>query len=186
MKFMDICKRCLDAAPAGARWAASAQRGVLLEGANHKGESSRWAVYISAQKTLDMINVSSSKIFKKHFSVKWKMNWKTAVPLFYFTQQTAQSIFTIYFCSWIQSKNKVFKVIFFLLTWVVITSSVCHGFYTTVESFLCTEFGCAVRSALLAEFQAHLSFLLLFFKYGIPFFEASMPEASEHGLLLTL
>lgn len=51
----------------------------------------------------------------------------------------------------------------------MITSIVCHGFYTTVEAFSCTEFGCAVRSALLAEFQAHLSFLLLFFKYSIIF-----------------
>lgn len=51
----------------------------------------------------------------------------------------------------------------------MIISSVCHGFYTTVEGFLCTEFGCAVRIALLAEFQAHLSFLLLFFKYSVLF-----------------
>lgn len=51
----------------------------------------------------------------------------------------------------------------------MITSLVCHVFYTTVEAFSCTEFGCAVRSALLAEFQAHLSFFVAVFKYSIIF-----------------
>lgn len=85
-----------------------------------------------------------------------------------FTQQTAQSIFITYFCSWIQSKNKFFEIILLLLTSAMITSLVCHGFCTSVEAFSCTEFGCAVRSALLAEFQAHLFFVVVF-KYSIIF-----------------
>lgn len=54
----------------------------------------------------------------------------------------------------------------------MITSSVYHVFYTTVEGFLCTEFDCAVTSALLAGFQARLPFFVLFYSstYSIIFF----------------
>lgn len=53
----------------------------------------------------------------------------------------------------------------------MITSSVYHVFYTTVEGFLCTEFDCAVKSALLAEFQACLPFFVLFCStYSIIYF----------------
>lgn len=65
-KFTGVSKRCLD--EWGVQWLCRA-----LKGAAYEGGSSRWAVYVSAQKTLDMINDSFSEIFI-HFSIKRIMN----------------------------------------------------------------------------------------------------------------
>ena len=73
----------------------------------------------------------------------------------------------------------------------MVTSVACPGFYATVEAFWCTEFGCAVRSALLAEFQAHLSFFCWpLFKCSVIFLkpicqrDRRMACCSPRGLLL--